>query len=198
MLVNSLCNTIELSTMERLTINSFLSHGYAYRLWTYGDQTIKGVPSGVDVEDASWFVPKQTKRSTHLFKCALLYEEGGIFTDLNLTCMKRIDFDRYPFLIQNGLWSAYKKSNLMLECFKNEDQELNSPSENTNYIVYPPHQPSLIDTYYLDVINSRTLWQTLMESDISTLDWSASSHHDYNVPIERTVYKKLLKHYDVI
>jgi glycosyltransferase involved in cell wall biosynthesis len=99
-----------LSKMELLTIKSFIRQGHEFHLWAYddlGDQ----LPQGVVLEDATAIIPRDAimrkaevdpesgvgKGSlspfSDLFRYKLLYEKGGYWVDMDVTCLKPLDFD---------------------------------------------------------------------------------------------------------
>ena len=107
-----------LSTLERLSIRSFLSHGHPYRLYTYGD--VEGVPEGVEVCDAASILDPsrifvyQTEGVgkgslsgfSNLFRYTLLAERGGWWADTDIVCLKPFEFDQ-PTVISasdEGKW----------------------------------------------------------------------------------------------
>ncbi len=46
----------ELSTMEQLSINSFIKNGYTYHLYIYGD--VKNIPAGTTIKDGNDILQK--------------------------------------------------------------------------------------------------------------------------------------------
>ncbi len=99
-----------LSKMELLTVHSFLRHGHEFHLWTYGDLETP-LPKGVVLEDANEIIPQSRimrKADTDpetgvgkgsvspfsdLFRYKLLYEKGGWWVDMDVTCLRPFDFD---------------------------------------------------------------------------------------------------------
>jgi hypothetical protein len=88
-----------LSRVEALSIRSFLAHGHPYHLYAYAK--LAGVPDGVRVFDANAIVPEQyifrTAGSLSIFsdwfRQELLFQRGGYWADLDLVCLKPLDFD---------------------------------------------------------------------------------------------------------
>jgi hypothetical protein len=93
----------DLSPMERMTIGSFLAHGHEFHLYTYGD--VSNIPDGTKVMDATSILPRssvftyRTDRHAgsyagfaNLFRFKLLAERGGIWTDMDLVCLKPFCF----------------------------------------------------------------------------------------------------------
>jgi hypothetical protein len=92
-----------LSQLERLSIASFLAHGYAVHLYTYG---IDGeVPRGTTLMDAGEIVAPSERFSlsqadgfgsvapfSNRFRYKLLYERGGIWCDSDIVLLKPLGF----------------------------------------------------------------------------------------------------------
>lgn len=105
-----------LSKIELLTISSFLHHGHQFYLWLY-DKLEHEIPASVIVRDANEIIPKEKiyRRKYNdpacgvgqgslgspfadWFRYRLLYEHGGWWTDMDVTCLKPLDFsDEYVF-----------------------------------------------------------------------------------------------------
>lgn len=95
-----------LSTMERLSIASFLANGHAFHLYAYGD--VENVPEGAIMCSAEAIVPHsrvfryQENGSyagfSNLFRYKLLLDKGGWWTDMDTICLQPLDFpDDYVF-----------------------------------------------------------------------------------------------------
>ncbi len=90
-----------LSRLERLCMVSFLAHGHPVRLHVYEEPA--GVPAGVQVIDANRTLPQRflfhhgESGSVGIFadwfRYQLLYEQGGIWADTDVVCLKPL---RYP------------------------------------------------------------------------------------------------------
>jgi hypothetical protein len=87
-----------LSRIEILSIRSFLAHGHPYHLYAYS--TLEGVPNGVTVMDANAIVPEKfifrTAGSLSIFsdwfRQELLFARGGYWADMDIVCLKPLDF----------------------------------------------------------------------------------------------------------
>lgn len=89
----------ELSTMERLSLASFLAQGHAIHLYTYG--AVAGVPPGVVVRDAAEILPASAifryrdhdtcAGFANFFRYKLLLERGGWWVDLDVICLAPFD-----------------------------------------------------------------------------------------------------------
>ena len=99
-----------LSKIEKLTINSFIKHGHEFHLWLY-DELKNELPENCIVRNANDILPKEKiyrrkyddpscgigKDSVgspfaDWFRYRLLYEYGGWWTDMDITCLKPLDF----------------------------------------------------------------------------------------------------------
>jgi glycosyltransferase involved in cell wall biosynthesis len=106
-----------LSRLELLTIASFLRHGHEFHLWAY-DEITTPLPPGTIVRDASAVMERALlfrKRaadpetgigagslsgvSSDLFRYRVLYEHGGIWADMDVTCLRSFDFTE-PYLFR--------------------------------------------------------------------------------------------------
>jgi len=88
-----------LSTMERLSLASFLAHGHEVHLYAYG--AVGGVPPGVVLRDAEEVLPataifRYREHATvagfaNFFRYKLLLERGGWWADLDVVCLAPFD-----------------------------------------------------------------------------------------------------------
>ncbi|HQR04828.1 MAG: hypothetical protein JSR19_06635 [Proteobacteria bacterium] len=92
-----------LSTLERLSIASFLANGHAVHLYTYG---LTGpVPAGTTLLDAGSVLPETECRSlgsdegfgslapfSNRFRYKLLLEKGGVWSDSDIIAVKPLSF----------------------------------------------------------------------------------------------------------
>jgi hypothetical protein len=86
-----------LTTMERLSMRSFLSNGHEFHLYSYGE--IKGIPEGAVLCDAAEIVPESevatfrcAAQFSDYFRIALLYKKGGWYVDLDTICLQAFQF----------------------------------------------------------------------------------------------------------
>lgn len=94
----------KLSVMERLCLRSYLAHGHAVHLYTYGP--VANLPVGVVLRDAAEILPEDTvfKYRDHdsyagfsnYFRYKLLAERGGWWVDTDTVCLKRFAFEASP------------------------------------------------------------------------------------------------------
>jgi|SRR5579871_103703 len=106
-----------LSKLELLTLFSFLDHGHNFHLWTYSE-ILTPLPRQVIIEDAANIIPRdevfrrvQIDEETgvgygsfagfsDLFRYKLLYEKGGYWADMDITCLKPLDFPE-PYVFRS-------------------------------------------------------------------------------------------------
>lgn len=98
----------QLSTLERLSISSFLKNGHPFHLYVYDD--IENVPDGTIVKDGNEILPLHDtvigpvanhcngpypsgpRCFSNLFRYQLLYTRGGYWADLDMVCFRPWDF----------------------------------------------------------------------------------------------------------
>jgi hypothetical protein len=99
--VQSLWIGPSLSTLERLTIASFLANGHGFHLYAYDH--IAGVPAGTEVMDAGRILPRSgvfrysgngsVAGFSNFFRYRLLLERGGWWVDLDTVCLQPLHFE---------------------------------------------------------------------------------------------------------
>ena len=91
-----------LSSLERLSMRSFLAQGHRVRLWSYAPYP--DLPTGVEASDAGEILSRTFAdpwiRSgvppaylSEAFRHAVLAQEGGIWADADVVCLKPFVFD---------------------------------------------------------------------------------------------------------
>lgn len=118
----------DLSSLEQLSIKSYLYHGHKIILYVYDD--IKNIPDGVDVREASEILgienldhyslyhykgsedEQYVKLRTYslysdLFRYELLSQKGGWWSDLDVVCLKPYDFDAPYVFCRAGSGSSW-------------------------------------------------------------------------------------------
>ena len=92
-----------LSVMEQLSIRSFLDHGHPFHLYAY--EEIEGVPEGTVVRSGTEILPREDifvyqkgcgkgspSAFSNFFRYKLLLERGGWWADLDVVCMRPLEF----------------------------------------------------------------------------------------------------------
>jgi hypothetical protein len=97
----------EVSNLEKICINSFISQGYTLFLWTYGE--IANAPVGAILKDAREILPEKrvfkTKHDSYapfadLFRYAVLSQKGGLYADTDVICLTpSAKLPAQPFLV---------------------------------------------------------------------------------------------------
>lgn len=140
-IINALWIGKNLNKTELLTINSFLNQGHVFQLWAY-DKIETKLPENCIIKDASEIIPKKQIFSyinknqfghgrgsyagfSDIFRYKLLYEHGGWWTDMDVTCLKPLDFKAdYVFRTHHDLplvgniMKVPPKSDLMKDCYQ--------------------------------------------------------------------------------
>jgi hypothetical protein len=98
--IQSLWIGARLSTLEKLSIQSFLDYGHRYHLYAYRD--LPDLPRGAMLRDAGELLPasqifqyrerKSYAAFSNVFRYKLLFERGGIWSDTDVVCLRPFDF----------------------------------------------------------------------------------------------------------
>jgi len=104
-IIQSLWIGDELSSIEKLCINSFLKNGHPFHLYTYSN--VKGVPKGTTILDANTIIPKSkifryangsVACFADYFRYKLLFDKGNWWVDTDVICLKPFNFkEKYVF-----------------------------------------------------------------------------------------------------
>lgn len=142
--VNGLWIRGVLSPLELLTIHSFIGNGYTFNLWTYDKPDVYPQLDNLLVKDAREIIPEENVFSynesnqfghgkgsfagfSDIFRYRLLYLHGGWWVDMDVTCLKRFDFQTdYVFrkskqkddFVVGNIMHVPQKSSLMLKCYE--------------------------------------------------------------------------------
>jgi len=154
-IVNSLWIGKQLSELELLTINSFLNNGHQFILWTY-DDIITPLPDALIVRNAGEIIPKDKvfqyrfknqfdhgKGSyagfSDIFRYKLLYEYGGWWVDMDVTCLKPFHF-KTPYVFRThhdlkmvgNIMKCPPKSDLMKLCYEKASSQVTAYNRDWN------------------------------------------------------------------
>ncbi len=145
----------ELSILELLTLQSFINQGHEFFLWVY-DEIKTPLPVEVKIKDANEILPaskifryKNTNKYGHgqgsvagfsdLFRYKLLYEKGGWWADMDVTCLKPLEISapyffrsHHDLAVVGNAMKCEAKSELMLRCF--EETEKTVDKNNTDWL----------------------------------------------------------------
>ena len=111
--VQSLWIGAHLSTLEKLSIQSFMDHGHAYHIYAYQD--LPGLPAGAVLRDADDILPpsqifryrdrKSFAAFSNVFRYKLLLERGGWWADTDVVCLRPLDLaDEHVFVSETVEW----------------------------------------------------------------------------------------------
>ncbi|MCP4122206.1 MAG: hypothetical protein GY751_10675 [Bacteroidetes bacterium] len=130
----------QLSKIELLTMTSFIDKGHTFKLWAYDDIETP-VPPEVVVEDATTIIPRKDVFSyknynkfghgkgsyagfSDIFRYKLLYEHGGWWVDMDITCLKPFDFEapyvfrkHHDLMMVGNVMKCPKGAEIMLDCY---------------------------------------------------------------------------------
>jgi len=153
--INGLWITGKLSPLEILTIRSFIANEYEFILWTYDQFHIYNQIEGVIIKDAREIIPENQVFSYKLsnqfghgkgsfagfsdvFRYQLLYLNGGWWVDMDVTCIKRMEFNTpYVFrqskhsnnFVVGNIMCVPKGSDLMKKCFEESKNTVNADNQ---------------------------------------------------------------------
>ncbi len=178
-----------LSKLEKLALLSFTRHGHAFNLWVY-DELDEPLPPGVVLRDAAQILPRERiflKAETDLsagvgrmsygpfsdlFRYKLLYEHGGIWVDMDITCLRPFDFaEPYVFRthqigLMGNLIKVPPKSELMRLTFELADKVAN---ETVSWLTLNKILRNCVHFLELDgcirkgIINDGSLFDTIVD-----------------------------------
>jgi len=148
----------ELSALQLLTLKSFLQNGHEFHLWLY-EPVLTPLPKGTVVRDATQVLARDSvfcyeeaccslsrkdspdrefgKGSfagfSDIFRYRLLYLEGGWWSDMDVTCLRALDFSE-PYVFRDhgihgvvgNIMKCPKKSPLMHRCYQRTIREVTS------------------------------------------------------------------------
>jgi hypothetical protein len=153
--INGLWIGNRLSPVEILCIQSFLNNDHAFVLWTY-EKLENELPEGTIIRDANQIIPRegvfQYKNKNQfghgkgsyagfsdIFRYKLLYENGGWWVDMDVTCLKPLDFPtpyvfrtHHDLKVVGNLMKCPPKSDLMLHCYQKAIAEVDAENRDWN------------------------------------------------------------------
>lgn len=178
-IVNGLWIGKSLSKLEMLTINSFVNNGHIFYLWVYNHLNIE-FPDNVIIKDANEIIPENkifrynyTNQFGHgkgslggfsdIFRYKLLYEHGGWWTDMDVTCLKPLNFkEEYVFRthhelnVVGNIMKCPKNSVLMKNCYEKAIKEINAENKDWHKpikILVNEIQFQHLDNYIFEISN---------------------------------------------
>jgi hypothetical protein len=111
--IQSLWIGSNLSSLEQLSIQSFMDHGHAFHLYAYQD--LPDLPAGAVLRDANDILPsshifqyrdrKSFAAFSNVFRYKLLLERGGWWADTDVVCLRPLDLDdEHVFVSETVDW----------------------------------------------------------------------------------------------
>lgn len=147
--VNGLWLGRDLELLEELTLRSFTRFGHEFHLWHYWPITGITIPKGVVLRDGNEILPESKifrypkmilpfgegsfVGFSEIFRYKVLYEKGGWWSDLDITCLKPLDEIADDYFFRNhgvlsvvgNIMKVPPKSELMEKCFERAEKEVN-------------------------------------------------------------------------
>lgn len=153
--VHSLWIGTRLSRLELLCIQSFIYNGHTFILWAY--ETLENdIPGGCQVRDANEIIPRSRVFSymnknqfghgkgsyagfSDIFRYKLLYEQGGWWADMDVTCLKPLNFEvpyvfrtHHDLKVVGNIMKCPPKSALMKRCYERAVAEVHADNRDWN------------------------------------------------------------------
>lgn len=232
----------KISPLELLTTYSFLDHGAEFWLWTYNEPKGMTLPSEVIIKDGNEILPKDkiflypdemvygkcnntVVGFSEWFRYKVLYEYGGWWSDMDVTCLKPLDLiDSDYFFRTHGILSVVgniikcpPKSELMRLCFAETETTIDEHTDDMyeairilgyyvkfldleKYIrknICPYDEISIIDPFYSrgDYDDGQTS-AAVIPDEWHFIHWMHSFIKN-TMPKAGSVFCKLLEKYDI-
>lgn len=227
----------KLSLLECLTIKLLQKHNHTVNLWCYGN--IENVPIGTILRDAREILPQDSifrfigkpplkgipnngigslSHWSDQFQLKLLYKYGGIYLQLDVACLRPLDFKQeYTFASNGGTDSL---AAFLMKCPVNShftdlayQKLVKSVNPSTMHrlpwgasmnimgnvlkrSMQNPQDYFLSQKYFLDLgmrSNGPFFESTPLPEDVYIIHWSnATIHKHKNTPIHGSIYHQLL------
>jgi hypothetical protein len=123
-MIQSLWIGKRLSTMELLSIRSFLHHGHDYELYLY--EPVENLPEGAVARDANEILPASRiflyadfgsyAGFSNFFRYKLLLEKGGWWVDTDIVCLRHFDFEAPYVFASEMIKSGAVPASAVLKC----------------------------------------------------------------------------------
>jgi len=202
-IVQSLWIGTGLSPLELLTLKSFIYHGHEFHLYVY-DEIETEIPKEVIIKNANDIIPaskvfrykqndpisKQGKESvagfSDIFRYKLLYEKGGWWVDMDVTCLKPFNFEA-PYVFREhdllpvvgNIMKCPLNSELMYKCYEQAKREVNA--DNTDWL----RPVKVLNNHIKDLNLSKFIYYNLSNIDRWEL---IALYYFYQYPIRDNYY----------
>jgi hypothetical protein len=144
-----------LSQLELLCIQSFIFNGHTFILWVY-DTLENNIPEGCLVRDADEIISRtrifnyRNKNQfghgkgsfagfSDIFRYKVLYDYGGWWADMDVTCLKALDFEppyvfrtHHDLSVVGNIMKCPPKSELMKRCYERAVAEVDANNRDWN------------------------------------------------------------------
>lgn len=152
--VNSLWIGESFTLLEKLTLKSFIDYGFNFNLWVYNKNLAKYCPDGVKICDAREILDESKifrykgggdcregslGGFSDLFRYYLLYKIGGMYVDMDVTCLAPFEITgEYGFrphsntIAVANILKSPKNSDFLGRCIELTEQQIDS--SNTNWV----------------------------------------------------------------
>lgn len=145
--VNALWIGKTISPLEEMTLHSFIANGHKFKLWLY-DELDTPLPKEILIGDANEIIPRENIFNykgknqfghgmgsyagfSDIFRYKLLYQHGGWWTDMDVTCLKPLHFDKPYFFrthhelnVVGNVMKCPKGCLLMKRCYEEANREI--------------------------------------------------------------------------
>lgn len=183
-IINGLWIGDKLSSIELLTLKSFVAHGHEFHLWCYSNLSTQ-VPEGVICKDANEIIPQaKIFRYKHknqfgngkgsvagfsdIFRYKLLYEHGGWWVDMDITCLKTFDIDKPYFFrkhhnlnVVGNVMKCPKGSLLMKQCYEEASAKIDKNNTDWHkpiYILNEKIEQHLLYDFIVEDCSNQDFW----------------------------------------
>jgi hypothetical protein len=100
------------TNIQKLCINSYLSKGHEFHLYTLWP--VAGTPEGTVVKDANEFMTQRdisnfpsNSQASDYFRVLMIMKEGGWYVDLDTVCLRPLEFDEPYVFASEENWSSW-------------------------------------------------------------------------------------------
>lgn len=140
-----------LTRFEYNSIKSYIKQGYEYHLYTY--DKVENVPEGVIIKDGNEILDKKNifyyeesiAPFSDLFRYKLLYDKGGIWTDCDIICIRKLPNDKkheYIFVAERTILKGAFSS-----CIKKPPYTCKLKKVLNSFIKTPKHAEIMLIMY---------------------------------------------------
>lgn len=157
-IIQSLWIGDSLSLMEQLTIKSFIDNGHIFHLYSYSKH-IENLPNQAILKDANDIIPECEVYTydgngdcrkgslgcgfTDLFRYKLIYEKGGWYVDLDVTCLRNFDEITLDYVFRphikykavSNILKAPAGSEFILDCYNDIKNKINKNNDRWERVI---------------------------------------------------------------